>query len=132
VLKLLATKPNHDPRVSDDNPFSESQFKTLKYHRYFKPWYESVEDAMTTLGEFFEWYNREHRHINLGLMTPEMVHEGKVYEVIAVRSQALKEAYGRHPERFSKRGPKLLIPQEQVRVAAAQLRKSSVRYCTQS
>lgn len=112
------------PRVSDDNPFSESQFKTLKYHRYFKPWYECVEDAVTTLREFFEWYNREHRHINLGLMTPQMVHEGKIDEVIAVRSQALKEAYERHPERFSKRGPKLLIPQETVGINIPVTRQS--------
>ncbi len=112
------------PRVSDDNPFSESQFKTLKYHRYFKPWYESVEDATTTLGEFFEWYNREHRHINLGLMTPQMVHEGKIDEVIATRSQALKEAFERHPERFSKRGPKLLIPQEKVGINIPVTRQS--------
>lgn len=102
------------PRVSDDNPFSEAQFKTLKYHRFFKPWYESLEDAKETLGKFFEWYNREHRHINLGLLTPEMVHTGKVDDVIATRSEALENAYNRHPERFSKRGPKLLIPQNRV------------------
>ena len=112
------------PRVSDDNPFSEAQFKTLKYHRYFKPWYESVDDAMTTLGKFFEWYNREHRHINLGLMTPEMVHQGRVEEVIATRSRALKDAYNRHPERFSKLGPKLLIPQEQVGINIPVTRQS--------
>jgi putative transposase len=102
------------PRISDDNAFSESQFKTLKYHRYFKPWYESVEEARAILGDFFKWYNGEHRHINLGLMTPQMVHEGKVDRVIATRSQALKEAFERHPERFSKRGPKVLIPQKLV------------------
>jgi putative transposase len=102
------------PRVSDDNPFSEAQFKTLKYHRFFKPWYESLEDAKESLAKFFEWYNTEHRHINLGLLTPEVVHMGKVDEVLATRAQALEVAYYRHPERFSNRGPKLLIPQDRV------------------
>jgi len=112
------------PRVSDDNPFSEAQFKTLKYHRFFKPWYESLEDAKECLAKFFEWYNTEHRHINLGLLTPEMVHEGKVDEVLATRTRALKDAYSKHPERFSKRGPKLLIPQERVGINIPVTRQS--------
>jgi putative transposase len=112
------------PRVSDDNPFSEAQFKTLKYHRFFKPWYESLEDARDCLAKFFEWYNTDHRHINLGLLTPEMVHTGKVDEVLATRSQALKDAYSRHPERFSKRGPKLPIPQECVGINIKVTRQS--------
>jgi putative transposase len=112
------------PRVSDDNPFSEAQFKTLKYHRFFKPWYESLEDAKECLAKFFEWYNTQHRHINLGLLTPEMVHTGKVDEVLATRKLALKDAYNRHPERFSKRGPKLLIPQERVGINIPVTRQS--------
>jgi|APGre2960657505_1045072.scaffolds.fasta_scaffold64031_1 putative transposase len=112
------------PRISDDNPFSEAQFKTMKYHRYFKPWYESAEEAKAILGEFFKWYNGEHRHINLGLMTPETVHLGKVEEVLAARSQALRLAYSRHPERFSKRGPKVLIPQERVGINIPVTRQS--------
>ncbi len=112
------------PRVSDDNPFSEAQFKTLKYHRFFKPWYESLEDAKECLAKFFEWYNTEHRHINLGLLTPEMVHEGKVDEVLATRTKALIDAYSKHPERFSKRGPKLLIPQERVGINIPVTRQS--------
>jgi hypothetical protein len=52
------------PRVSDDNPFSEGQFKTLKYHCFFKPFNESIDDARKMMTEFFEWYNKEHRHIN--------------------------------------------------------------------
>jgi putative transposase len=112
------------PRVSDDNPFSETIFKTLKYHRFFKPWYESLDDAKECLARFFEWYNREHRHINLGLLTPETVHTGKVNEVLATRTQALKDAYSRHPERFSKRGPKLLIPQDKVGINIPVTRQS--------
>lgn len=112
------------PRVSDDNPFSEAQFKTLKYHRFFKPWYENLDDAKECLTKFFEWYNREHRHINLGLLTPEMVHTGRVDEVLATRTEALKDAYSRHPERFSKRGPKLLIPQERVGINIPVTRQS--------
>jgi putative transposase len=112
------------PRVSDDNPFSEANFKTLKYHRFFKPWYESLDDAKECLAKFFEWYNREHRHINLGLLTPETVHTGKVDEALATRTQALKDAYSRHPERFSKRGPKLLIPQDKVGINIPVTRQS--------
>lgn len=102
------------PRVSDDNPFSEAQFKTLKYHRFFKPFYESIDDAKKIMTEFFKWYNKEHRHINLGLMTPEMVHQGKVDDVVEKRSMVLREAYRRHPGRFSKQGPRLVVPQKEV------------------
>ncbi len=112
------------PRISDDNPFSEAQFKTLKYHRYFKPWYANVGEAIVLLGEFFEWYNKEHRHINLGLMTPEVVHQGKVAEVVERRSLVLREAFERHPERFSKKGPKLLIPQSEVGINVPVKRQS--------
>jgi putative transposase len=112
------------PRVSDDNPFSEAQFKTLKYHRFFKSWYESLEDAKEAMGKFFEWYNREHRHINLGLLTPEMVHMGRVDEVLATRTKAMEAAYNRTPERFSKRGPKLLIPQDRVGINIPVTRQS--------
>jgi len=112
------------PRVSDDNAYSESQFKTLKYHRFFKQWYESIEDAEQTLKKFFDWYNHEHRHINLGLMTPAMVHEGQSGDVIKSRSEVLKAAFSQHPERFSKKGPKLLIPQQETGINISVKRQS--------
>ncbi len=112
------------PRISDDNPFSEAQFKTLKYHRYFKPWYSSISEAIQIMGEFFDWYNKEHRHINLGLMTPEMIHHGEVAKVIEERSRVMREAFEKHPERFPKNGPKLLVPQKEVGINVRVVRQS--------
>lgn len=118
TVELLATlgltQSFARPRVSDDNPFSEAHFKTLKYHRFFKPWYESLEEARENLEQFFAWYNDEHRHINLGLLTPRVVHTGQVERVLQTRSEALCKAYEEHPERFSRKGPKLMIPQQEV------------------
>ena len=105
TVKLLAalglSQSFARPRTSNDNAFSESNFKTLKYHRYFKPWYESKKDAEGVLDNFFQWYNNEHMHSGLGFMTPATVHEGKVEQVKAQRLKVIKEAYHRHPERYS-------------------------------
>jgi putative transposase len=125
LLALLGLSQSFSrPRVSDDNAYSESQFKTLKYHRFFKPWYESRQDAEQVLTKFFDWYNHEHRHINLGLLTPAMVHEGKAEEVIQGRSEVLKQAYELHPERFPRTGPKLPIPQQEVGINVPVTRQS--------
>ena len=80
VVLLLAdlglTKSHSRPHVSDDNPFSESQFKTLKYCPGFPDRFGSIEDARNFCRDFFHWYNHEHRHGGIGLMTPAMVHHG--------------------------------------------------------
>lgn len=125
LVALLGLSQSYSrPRVSDDNAFSESQFKTLKYHRYFRGWYENLDQAKTEMDKFFMWYNHEHRHINLGLLTPAMVYEGRASEVISERKKVLKEAFNRHPERFSKTGPKLLVPVENVGINIKIRRKS--------
>ncbi|MFW7382144.1 MAG: IS3 family transposase [Oligoflexus sp.] len=124
LLVLGLTQSFSRPRVSDDNAFSEAQFKTLKYHRYFKPWYESLEDAEKTLSKFFEWYNNEHRHINLGLLTPAMVFGGKQDAALEARAKTLQRAYERNPERFMKKGPKLLVPQSRVGINVPVKRES--------
>jgi len=109
VAQLLAdlgvTKTHSRPHVSNDNPFSESQFKTLKYRPEFPDRFGSFQDAHQFCRQFFEWYNKNHRHSGIALHTPENVHYHRVQQVDLVRQQALLAAYNAHPERFVKRVP---------------------------
>jgi putative transposase len=105
MADLGITKTHSRPHVSNDNPFSESQFKTLKYHPTFPDRFGTLEEARAFCRTFFPWYNTEHRHLGLGLLTPETVHYGRDQEVIASRLQVLREAYAKHPERFVHRPP---------------------------
>ena len=104
VALLLAdlgiTKTHSRPRVSDDNPYSESQFKTLKYRPGFPDRFGSMQDARAFCQEFFPWYNGEHRHSGIGLLTPEVVHYGQAQAVIEQRRIVLASAFEAHPERF--------------------------------
>ncbi len=108
VAQLLAdlgvTKSHSRPHVSDDNPFSESQFKTLKYRPDFPFRFGGFEDGLSFCRTFFDWYNKEHRHSGIAMLTPEMVHYGLADSVLDHRQQVLKAAYEAHPERFV-RGP---------------------------
>jgi putative transposase len=90
------------PRTPDDNAYSEAQFKTLKYHPTFPGRFGSVLDARVWGQGFFPWYNFEHHHTGLGLMTPAMVHFGLAPEIHQQRQQVLAQAYAAHPERFVK------------------------------
>ena len=105
LADLVITKSHSRPHVSDDNPFSEAQFKTLKYHPTFPKRFGSPEDARAFLGRFFTWYNTHHRHSGIGLLTPEMVHRGRGEEVRAARQTVLADAYAAHPERFVRKFP---------------------------
>jgi putative transposase len=100
LADLGVTKSHSRPYVSDDNPYSESQFKTLKYRPDFPARFGSIQDARSFCREFFPWYNREHRHSGIGLMTPEMVHFGKAEQVRNQRQVVLTSAFDTHPERF--------------------------------
>jgi putative transposase len=93
------------PRVSNDNPYSEAQFKTLKYRPEFPGRFESLEQARAYLREFFRWYNEEHRHSGIGFMTPATVHFGRAEALDEHRQQVLHAAYAAHPERFKSRPP---------------------------
>lgn len=93
-------KSHSRPRVSNDNPFSESQFKTLKYRSNFPGQFGSLEDARGYCREFFNWYNTEHKHSGICLLTPQQVHDGIAPEVLAARHQTRLQAYMAHPERF--------------------------------
>jgi putative transposase len=104
VAQLLAAlgiiKSQSRPHVSNDNPFSESQFKTLKYRPEFPDRFESYEEARAFCVEFFAWYNDEHYHSGLRMLTPAAVHYGQAGPILAQRSLTLQAAYAAHPERF--------------------------------
>jgi putative transposase len=97
---LGVTKSHSRPHVSDDNPFSEAQFKTLKYRPDFPKRFDSLAHAEMHCRDFFPWYNDEHHHVSLGLMTPHDIHHGFAQEKWNRRSRALVAAYAAHPERF--------------------------------
>jgi putative transposase len=110
VAHLLAdlgvTKTHSRPYVSNDNPYSESQFKTMKYRPDFPERFGSIQDARAWARPFFHWYNRQHHHSGLGLLTPLTVHYGQAQAVIEQRQKVLLAAYAAHPERFVRGEPK--------------------------
>jgi putative transposase len=105
LTDLGITKTHSRPHTSDDNPFSESQFKTLKYRPDFPGRFGSIEDARSFCQDFFSWYNKEHRHTGISLLTPEIVHQGMSEQVLEARGKVLNVAYQSHPERFVKGVP---------------------------
>ena len=106
LADLGVTKTHSRPHVSDDNPYSESQFKTLKYRPEFPERFGSIEDARAFCQGFFPWYNQEHHHSGIALLTPTMLHYGMAGEVIDRRQKVLDQAYARNPERFTHARPK--------------------------
>jgi putative transposase len=102
---LGITKTHSRPHTSDDNPYSEAQFKTLKYRPDFPERFGSIEDSRSFCQDFFPWYNDEHRHTGIGLLTPEAVHYGLAQDIQIARGKVLRAAYEAHPERFVKRIP---------------------------
>jgi putative transposase len=103
---LGVTKTHSRPYTSTDNPYSEAQFKTLKYRPGFPARFDSIEHARAFCREFFGWYNHQHRHSGIGLMTPATVHHGHAEQTHAARSQVLNAAYAATPERFVRRPPR--------------------------
>lgn len=101
MLEDLGVAKSHSrPYTSNDNPFSEAQFKTMKYRPDYPDRFESMTAAQGWAQPFFHWYNNEHRHSSLGLMTPAMLHFGLAEQVTAQRQQVLTAAYAQHPERY--------------------------------
>jgi putative transposase len=110
---LGITKTHSRPHVSNDNPYSEAQFKTLKYCPEFPDRFGGYEDARGFCHGFFGYYNHEHRHSGIGLMTPYAVHHGLAPQIVAARQDTLLDAYARHPERFVGRAPRPpVLPEE--------------------
>ena len=106
LISLGVTKSHSRPHVSNDNPFSESQFKTMKYQPDFPDRFGCYEDGLGFCRQFFGWYNDEHYHSGIGLVTPSSLHYGQASEVVASRQSTLQLAYAAHPERFVNGIPK--------------------------
>ena len=100
LADLGVTKSHSRPHTSNDNPFSEAHFKTLKYQPEFPKRFGCVEDAKDFCRRFFAWYNQDHHHAGLGLMTPDQVHYGQAEAVHAARQSTLDRAFRSNPERF--------------------------------
>ena len=106
MADLGVTKSHSRPYVSDDNPYSESQFRTMKYRPEFPDRFGSIQDCRAFCQTFFAWYNDEHRHSGLGLLTPAMVHHGQAPLILAQRQEVLNAAFLAHPERFVRFAPR--------------------------
>jgi transposase InsO family protein len=105
LADLGVTRSHNRPHTSNDNPFSESHFKTLKYQPRFPKRFGCIEDARSFCRPFFDWYNQDHHHAGIGLMTPDQVHYGQIDAVHAARQVTLDRAFRENPERFVKRAP---------------------------
>ncbi len=118
VAMLLAdlgvTKSHSRPHVPDDNPYSESQFKTLKHHPTFPDRFGSIHDARSFCQGFFGWYNDQHYHSGIALLTPADVHYGRAAQIINARRVVLDSAFAAHPERFVRNPPQPLRLPDQV------------------
>jgi putative transposase len=106
LADLGVTKTHSRPYVPNDNPYSEAQFKTMKYRPGYPDRFGSIQDARAWARPFFHWYNQEHHHSGLVLLTPATVHYGQAQTVIDRRQKVLQAAYVAHPERFVRGEPK--------------------------
>jgi putative transposase len=115
LLDDLGVSASHSrPHTSDDNPFSEAQFKTLKYHPGYPDRFGSIQDARAWARPFFDWYNQQHYHTALNLLTPASVHFGLAEAIRQHRQGVMNAAYAAHPERFSKGLPVVPAPPKEV------------------
>jgi len=105
MADLGITKSHSRPYVSNDNPYSESHFKTLKYRPGFPENFGAILDARGFCQPFFNWYNSEHYHSGIGFLTPEDVHYGRAEQVVKERQAALDAAYEKNPKRFKGKAP---------------------------
>lgn len=115
LMGSLGISQSHSrPRTSNDNPYSESQFKTFKNHPDFPDRFASFDHALECCGHLFDWYNNHHRHWSLGLLTPAAVHVGEAGGLLEKRRIVLEGAYARHPERFVRGVPRPSRPAAEV------------------
>jgi putative transposase len=105
LADLSVTKTHSRPYTSNDNPYSESQFRTMKYRPDFPDRFGCIQDSRAFCQTFFSWYNDDHRHSGIGMMTPAMVHYGLAAAARENRQATLDAAYAAHPERFVRRPP---------------------------
>jgi putative transposase len=114
LVDLGVIKTHSRPHVSNDNPFSEAQFKTLKYCPEFPGNFGSIQDARSFCRTFFDWYNNEHHHSGIALMTPQQVHYGFADEIYSHRCETLSNAFRKNPLRFKNIMPTPEKPPEAV------------------
>jgi putative transposase len=113
LADLSITKTHSRPYTSNDNPYSESQFRTMKYRPEFPDRFGCIQDARAFCQRFFPWYNDAHRHSGIGMLTPAMVHFGQAPAIRQKRQSVLDAAYLAHPDRFVRRPPiPLPLPKE--------------------
>jgi putative transposase len=113
LADLSVTKTHSRPYTSNDNPYSESQFRTMKYRPDFPDRFGCIHDSRAFCQPFFAWYNDDHRHSGLAMMTPAMVHHGQAPLIREKRQTVLDAAYLAHPDRFVRRPPTPLhLPKE--------------------
>lgn len=111
LLRDLAVERSFSrPYISNDNPYSEAHFKTLKYHRDFPPRFGSWEDARSFCRGFFNWYNKRHYHSGIALLHPEDLHYGRAQDILDKRNIILREAYALFPRRFSRHPVLFKVP----------------------
>jgi len=106
LADLGVTKTHSRPHVSNDNPYSEAQFKTLEYRPGFPDRFASIEAARAFCQDFFRWYNTDHRHAGIGLLPPTVVHHGQAQAAYDARALVLAAAHAAHPERFVRQAPR--------------------------
>ena len=124
MADLGITKTHSRPHTSDDNPFSEAQFKTLKYRPDFPDRFGCIEDARQFCRAFFPWYNNEHKHTGINLLSPTDVHHGEAESIIASRQNVLNTAYALHPDRFVRKMPEHKPMQQAVWINPPKLASS--------
>jgi putative transposase len=121
LADLGVTKTHSRPHVSNDNPYSESLFKTLKYRPEFPELFGSIEDARLFCVDFFEWYNTSHKHSGIAMMTPENVHYDNIEEIVSKRQIVMNEVYKKHSQRFVKGITIIKKPDAQVWINKPQM-----------
>jgi putative transposase len=110
LLDDLGIHKSHSrPRVSNDNPYSEAHFKTLKYHPDYPQRFESIQAARAWCRNFFDWYSHTHYHSGIGYLRPADLHAGRHHEILKRRQEVLDQAHAAHPQRFHRR-PKPAAP----------------------
>jgi putative transposase len=105
LARLGVTKSHSRPSVSNDNPFSEAHFKTLKYQPGFPHRFGSFEHGHDFCQDFFSWYNQEHHHSGIAMLTPQQVHDGLTHQILAQRAAVLEKAFQLNPARFKCKCP---------------------------
>ncbi|TBT90087.1 DDE-type integrase/transposase/recombinase, partial [Propioniciclava tarda] len=111
LADLDVTRSHNRPRTSNDNPYSEAQFKTMKYTPDYPARFDSIGHARAWMEAFMAWYNHEHRHSRIGLHTPASVHYGTAHDIRTARQTTLDAAWLAHPERFNRRPTPPRLPE---------------------